>query len=334
VLEKRCPAEREVRAMAVEQARAQTVPKPWGLMDLHPWSDARHDGGRIGEIWYERPDKAATGSSLLLKLLFTSQPLSIQVHPDDAFAHSIGLPNGKTEAWYVLSAEPDAKVALGLKQSLNPQQLREAIETGSISDLVQWRCVSADDIIFVPAGTIHAIGAGLVIAEIQQRSDATFRLFDYGRQRELHIEHAIAVAKAGPADFLSTPTRLTDARTVLVSNAHFVFERLDLAPAATWCLEAERETWLLVLQGSGRVGSFDVGAGDALFAQSDRVTMQPGPGGMVALAAYTGGGPVTHLLRRIATPAAMNAVRSREVRVPLPTKAMAAPTNRHRDVTP
>ena len=96
------------------------------------------------------PDNAAADPSLLLKLLFTSQPLSIQVHPDDAFAHSMGLPNGKTEAWYVLSAAPEAKVALGLSRRLTPQQLRAAIDDGSISDLIVWRAVSADDVIFVP----------------------------------------------------------------------------------------------------------------------------------------------------------------------------------------
>ena len=121
--------------MAIEHARARAVPKPWGVEDLRPWSNARHDGDAIGEIWYERPGNGAADPSLLLKLLFTSQPLSIQVHPDDAFAHSMGLPNGKTEAWYVLSAAPEAKVALGLSRRLTPQQLREAIDDGSISDL-------------------------------------------------------------------------------------------------------------------------------------------------------------------------------------------------------
>ena len=111
----------------------------------------------------------------------------------------MGLPNGKTEAWYVLSAAPGAKVAVGLDRRLTQQQLRQAVDDGSISDRVVWRTVFPDDAISVPAGTIHAIGAGLVIAEIQQRSDATFRLFDHGRQRELHIERAIAVADAGPA---------------------------------------------------------------------------------------------------------------------------------------
>ena len=167
-------------------------------------------GSSAGEVWYERPGKPATAPSLLLKLLFTSQPLSIQVHPDDVHAQSMGLPNGKTEAWYVLSAAPGAKVALGLKQQVTPQQLRAAVDDGSIADLVVWRAVAADDVISVPAGTIHAIGAGLVIAEVQQRSDATFRLFDYGRQRELHVERALVVANTGRADVQARSSRLTD----------------------------------------------------------------------------------------------------------------------------
>jgi mannose-6-phosphate isomerase len=229
--------------------------------------------------------------SLLLKLLFTAQPLSIQVHPDDAFAHSIGLPNGKTEAWYVLSATPEAKVAFGLNRRLTPQQLREAVDDGSIADLVVWKAVSPEDVISVPAGTIHAIGAGLVIVEIQQRSDATFRLFDHGRQRELDVESAVAVANAGPAEFGVQPKRLTNERTLLVSNPHFVFERINLAPNCAWCLDAERETWFLVLGGSARAGPFNVGTGDAIFAQSDRIDIHAGSTGMVGLTAYTGGGP-------------------------------------------
>ena len=95
--------------MAIEHARARVLPKIWGVEDLLPWSTSRRDGDAVGEIWYERPDDGAVDPSLLLKLLFTSQPLSIQVHPDDASAHSMGLPNGKTEAWYVLSAAPSPR---------------------------------------------------------------------------------------------------------------------------------------------------------------------------------------------------------------------------------
>jgi mannose-6-phosphate isomerase len=275
--------------MTIERANAHSLPKPWGVIDSRSKNGAGTKANTIGEIWYERSDSTATSSSLLLKLLFTSQPLSIQVHPDDTYARSIGLRNGKTEAWYVLSAAPDAKVALGLKQRLTPAQLHQAIDDGSISDLVVWRAVHPGDTIFVAAGTIHAIGAGLVIAEIQQRSDATFRLFDHGRGRDLHIEDALAVANAGPADFCFSPTRLTDTRTLLVSNSHFTFERIDLAPNSAWCLKAKHETWLLLISGSGRVGSFDLTTRDAVFAQSDHIDIRTGGIGLTGLVAYTGG---------------------------------------------
>jgi mannose-6-phosphate isomerase len=314
--------------LVIEHARAHRLPKPWGIVDLRPWSDASHDGRAIGEIWYERSGSAAPDTSLLLKLLFTSQPLSIQVHPDDAYAQSIGLQNGKTEAWYVLSATPKARVALGLKRRLTPQQLRQAGEDGSITELVVWHAVSQGDSIFVPAGTIHAIGAGLVIAEIQQRSDATFRLFDHGRQRELHIENAILVADAGPAEFRVIPTRLTDTRTLLISNAHFMFERIDLAPNSDWCLEAEEETWLLILNGSARIESFDVVKGDAVFAQSDRVNIHAGTIGIVCLVAYMGAGPAPDLLQRPRQPDKWVAGRPQEVKGPTSFSGeMANPTD-------
>jgi mannose-6-phosphate isomerase len=283
--------------MTIEHAHAHAISKPWGVVDLSPWSGASRTGEPIGEIWYERPGTVVAEPSLLLKLLFTSQPLSIQVHPDDTVAHSIGQPNGKTEAWYVLSAAPEAKVAIGLSQHLTPKEFRAAIDDGSIPDLVRWQAVLPDDVIFVPAGTIHAIGAGLVIAEIQQRSDVTFRLFDHGRQRELHIESAIMAADAGPADIQLKASRLTDERILLVSSPHFVFERIDLAPNSAWRLDAECETWILVLNGNARVGPFDVAIGDAVFAQSDRVGIHVGKTGVVVLAAYKATNPLPHLLQ-------------------------------------
>ena len=313
--------------MVVELARTLALPRPWGVVDLRPWNKATNDGSLIGEIWYERPNEPTPNPSLLLKLLFTSQPLSIQVHPDDTHAQSMGLPNGKTEAWYVLNAAPGAKVALGLKRRLTQQQLREAVDDGSIQDLVVWNTVLPDDTISVPAGTIHAIGAGLVIAEIQQRSDATFRLFDHGRQRELHIEKAVAVAIPGPARFRARPNRFTDQRTLLVSGPHFVLERIDLPPSSTWCLEAKRETWLLVLSGDASAGSFDVAAGDAIFAQSDRVDIHAGTTGMVGLVAYTGIGPVPHLIRRIMQANSKSVSRPQSIEVAPFPRARAASTS-------
>jgi len=298
--------------MAIERARVQAVQKPWGVADLRPWSRADHDGSRlIGEIWYERSRNGSSDPSLLLKLLFTSQPLSIQVHPDDAYAQSIGLACGKTEVWYILSAAPGARVVLGLKKKLAPRQLREAVNDGSIAGLVAWQTVLPGDVVLVPAGTIHAIGAGLVIAEIQQRSDATFRMFDFGRKRDLHIADAVAVADAGPADGSVKPKRLTDERTLLASNPHFVLERIELAPGSATRLEADRETWLLVVSGSARAGSFDIVAGDAVFAQSDSVDMRAGAQGMASLVAYTGaGGPVPRLLQGPAQPSVADAAPS------------------------
>ena len=212
--------------------------KPWGVADLRPWSRVGTDDGTVGRRNLVRAACAVPPRmpSLLLKLLFTSQPLSIQVHPDDAYAQSMGLACGKTEAWYILSAVPGAKIALGLKERLAPRQLREAVDDGSIVRLIAWRTVLAGDVVSVPAGTIHAIGAGLVIAEIQQRSDATFRMFDFGRKRELHLANAVAVADTGPVDAGLKPKRLTDERTLLVSNPHFAFERIELVPGSTFCL--------------------------------------------------------------------------------------------------
>jgi mannose-6-phosphate isomerase len=314
--------------MTIEHARTHTLPKPWGVSDLRPWNDAPQDESVIGEIWYERSDKSLPDPSLLLKLLFTSQPLSIQVHPDDAFAHSIGLPNGKSEVWYILSAAPDAKVALGLKKTITKQQLSAALDDGSIADLVEWRNVSPDDIIYVPAGTIHAIGAGLVIAELQQRSDATFRLFDYARNRELHIENAKAVANTGPAKFQMPPKKISDERTLLVSCPHFTFEKIKLGPNSNWDLEAQRETWLLVLSGSARTSTFGVVPGDAVFAQSDTVNITTGSDGMSGLVAYTGNDPASRLLQHANRKSEIRAEQPRAMRASsLLTRATMCPAH-------
>jgi len=285
--------------MAIERARADAIPKPWGVLDTHPFRKASIGEGAIGEIWYERDGADELAPSLLLKMLFTSQPLSIQVHPDDAYAKSMGQRNGKTEAWYILSAAPDAKIALGLKAHLTSRQLREAIHDGSIANLVAWKPVFAGDSFFVPAGTIHAIGAGLVLAEIQQRSDATFRIFDYGRNRELHVDHAVAVSDAGPADLHVNQTRVSLERTQVISNKLFVMERIELAPHSAWHLETDRETWLLGVTGDASVGLFPVAPGDAIFVQSDRLDIRVGSTGFVALVSYTGGPPLPRLLTRI-----------------------------------
>ncbi len=274
--------------MTIEHASVRAKPKPWGSLDLRPWNQASTGGGPIGELWFERPGRAAPETALLLKLLFTTEPLSIQVHPDDAFARSIGLANGKTEAWYILSAIVGARVAAGLDYPRSAAELRAAIMDGSIADIVHWHPVHAGDVIFVPAGTIHAIGAGIVLAEIQQRSDATFRLFDYGRQRELHIDNAVAVAVAGPCGIQSPSERLSAARMVLTVNPHFVLEQIDLAPGSVWRLDAPKETWFLAIEGHAQLGATRLSRGEAVFLQADHAEIEAGADGLKALLAYPG----------------------------------------------
>jgi mannose-6-phosphate isomerase len=274
--------------MPVERVTVNSVNKPWGVADPRPWAQPSSTGARIGELWYERTDRACTLPSLLIKLLFTSQPLSIQVHPDDAFARSIGLPNGKSEAWYIVDAAPDAKVALGLSRTCTPQQLRQSIEDGSIAELVVWRPVVVGDVISVPAGTIHAIGGGLIIAEIQQRSDTTYRLFDHGRQRDLHVDCAVAAAHAGAATIQSDPVRISHQRTLLASNPYFLLERVELTSESAWRLQTSQETWLLALSGSASVGPLELSAGEAIFADAGQIELRVGVAPLNCLVAYIG----------------------------------------------
>jgi mannose-6-phosphate isomerase len=299
--------------MAIEHASVQVVRKPWGVADLRPWSSMDGSGDAIGELWFQRADQDAPIPALLLKLLFTSEPLSIQVHPDDAFARGIGLPNGKTEAWYILSAAPGARVAVGLKRHLTSGDLRASIRDGSIASLTQWRAVAKGDVISVPAGTIHAIGAGIVLAEIQQHSDATFRLFDYGRRRELHEDNAVAVSDAGPVQAQPGPRRLTAARTVLVASPHFVLERVDLSANSNWALNADRETWILVIEGSGRIASTETIVGDVMFVEADRTGIEAGPDGMSGLVAYPGPDPIASLLQDGGARTAVHSPKSNEI---------------------
>lgn len=172
--------------------------KVWGSPQTEPWflhAETRLGCTNVGctnvgEIWFA----SSPEFPLLVKLLFTAESMSVQVHPGDAYAQQHENSRGKTEMWHVLRAEPGAQVALGLRATITKQQLREAAQSGEIESLLNWVPARAGDTFFVPAGTIHAIGAGLVLCEVQQRSDVTYRLYDYGRPRELHLDRAADVA--------------------------------------------------------------------------------------------------------------------------------------------
>lgn len=283
--------------MTLELASERVVRKPWGKSDLRPWSDLGREGAPIGELWFQRADPAAPEPALLLKLLFTDQALSIQVHPDDVFARSIGLPHGKTEAWYVVSAAPGAEVSLGLTRSLTPPQLRAAIVDGTIAELAHHQLVRAGEAIVVSAGTIHAIGAGLVIAEIQQRSDATFRLFDFGRDRELHPDGAVGAAVAGPAPAQATSERLSATRLIVAKSPYFVLEQIDLAAGSQWEIVADREVWILLLSGEARFDRVQAASGEAVFVDAQSVGLQVGANAVRGLMAYVASDCVTALLQ-------------------------------------
>jgi mannose-6-phosphate isomerase len=183
------------------------VEKPWGR-DALPQPFSAPEGQRVGEIWFEPP---AALPQLLVKYIFTSEALSVQVHPSNAETLAKGLgKQGKEECWLIVDAEPDAVLGIGFKQSLAPEAMRRAAEDGSIEHLMQWHKVRAGDFFYIPAGTVHAIGAGISLIEVQQNSDITYRLYDYGRPRELHLDAGIAVAHGEPYPaelHLSVPDR-------------------------------------------------------------------------------------------------------------------------------
>jgi mannose-6-phosphate isomerase len=171
--------------------------KIWGAPAVDPWFVP--DGRNIGEVWFENePEPARPELPLLIKFIFTKERLSVQVHPDDAQARARGLERGKTEMWHVLRAEPGAQLALGFRHKLDVETARRAALDGSIVDLLRWFDVQPGESYLVPAGTVHAIGAGLCVCEVQQTADTTYRLFDYGRGRELHLDAGLAVAQLEP----------------------------------------------------------------------------------------------------------------------------------------
>ncbi|MBO6526332.1 class I mannose-6-phosphate isomerase [Erythrobacter sp.] len=193
------------------------VEKVWGIERLPP-PFPQPSNDRIGEVWFEPPPVL---DQLLVKHIFASERLSVQAHPDDAQAQAMNVgTSGKSECWVILNAEPGATIAAGFREEFSPEAMREAALDGSIIDMLIWHEVCARDAFYIPAGTVHAIGGGVSLIEVQQNCDITFRLFDYGRPRELHLDQAMQVARIGPypAEFRS---RMDGDTGVLVDGPHF-----------------------------------------------------------------------------------------------------------------
>ena len=259
-------------------------PRPWGFRDLRPWYDLVAEGEPIGEMWLTGDDcLVSTGphqgkrlaalfaeehaallgdrapspdSPLLIKTIFAREKLSVQVHPDDKMAQKYGDPRGKTECWYVLAAEPGAEVALGVKPGTTLVQIEQEIQAGTLEASLNPVPVAAGDMIFVDAGTIHAIWPGSILLETQQYSDTTYRMFDYGRGRELHIEKSLEATRLTTRAGKIAPRRLAD-RFVLIDVEYFRVERVPVEGSRT--SESLRGgekpglAYLFAAAGSGRI---------------------------------------------------------------------------------
>jgi mannose-6-phosphate isomerase len=250
-------------------------PRPWGARDLSPIYPNHQFAEKIGESWLTGDHcKVANGPlrgkslaelsaqhgrdlvgdaardphrfPLLLKFLFPHEKLSVQVHPDDECAQQLGLPCGKTECWYVAHAKPDAQVAIGLKPGITKARFEEAIHANRAEDLLNWVNVYPGDMIYVVGGTVHTLGPGAVIVETQQQSDTTYRLYDYGRPRELHLREGLSVLKE---EVRSGKVVRSEARAIeggknrftpLMASPCFVVEMFELNQPQRFAMSKEK----------------------------------------------------------------------------------------------
>jgi mannose-6-phosphate isomerase len=266
--------------MAATRLNTKRVEKPWGRHDLWPgFADAPKGGDPVGEVWFE----AAGNPELLVKYLFTSDRLSIQVHPDDAYAQAHGYPRGKDEAWLILAAEPHASIAIGTLAPMTKEELRASALDGSIETKMDWKAVKAGDVFYSPAGTVHAIGPGLTLIEVQQNVDLTYRLYDYGSDRELHLDDGVAVSHPVPFVAPHIIRELTPGRTMLADGPAFVMERWTRAGTGTLAAAQGRPVWLVPLAGSGQIDGEVLEAGGVWLAEGSSVlTLDPGGDVLIA----------------------------------------------------
>jgi mannose-6-phosphate isomerase len=252
--------------MSVQLLTPTFVERVWGTTGLSPLFPDQDK--KIGEVWFD----AGSAFPLLIKFLFTSDKLSVQVHPGDAYAREVENSRGKTEMWHILSAQPGSTIALGFREQFTAAEVREAITGGTLEQMLNWVPAKAGDTFFAEAGTVHAIGAGIILCEIQQNSDVTYRLYDYNRPRELHIEKGLAVSDTGPYD---------GRRQYPVVCDHFTTDLLELdqpADCRTGCDGA-----VIVLEGAGRVGGVSIHAGQVALVIADEASVRVEPQGRLKL---------------------------------------------------
>jgi mannose-6-phosphate isomerase len=249
-------------------------PRPWGTLDLAPIYPNHRFEEKIGEAWLTGDDQRVAngplrgkslgelslqygtrlaGSAvkdpgrfpLLSKFLFPQEKLSVQVHPDDESAREAGEPCGKTECWYVAQAKPGARIGLGLKPGTTRAEFERSIHEQRAEDLLNWIDVFRGEMIYVAGGTVHTLGPGSIIVETQQQSDTTYRLYDYGRPRELHLQQGLRVMKEKVASgkvLRPAPGKMEGSdnrRSPLIASPCFVVEMFELKAAQRFTTQEE-----------------------------------------------------------------------------------------------
>jgi mannose-6-phosphate isomerase len=278
--------------MTANRLETRPIGKVWGRHDLpRIFGSASAAKGPVGEVWFEDP--RGSESDLLVKYLLTSEKLSIQVHPGDEAARKLGYRSGKDEAWIVVAAEPGARIGLGLSEPISAEELRAAALDGRIEQLLDWREARPGDVHYSPAGTIHALGPGLTLVEVQQNVDLTYRLYDYGRPRELHLDEGIAAADLAPYASPFSPYELAPGREILVDCPAFVVERWSIPAGGRLAGVPGRPVWMIPLSGGGLIDGEAMQA-PAVWIVEDQSRVRIDPASEI-LFAYPGGGVIKDL---------------------------------------
>lgn len=221
----------------------------------------------------------------MVKFLFTSERLSIQVHPDDTAAQAAGFPRGKEECWLILAASLDAEIGVGLTHETTRDALHDAALDGSIVDLIDWRPSKTNDFVYNSAGTIHAIGGGLTVVEVQQNVDCTYRLYDYGRPRELHLDEGLKVSTRGPVHDARDTFVDPHANRILVSGPHFFLAQLAGPVDPALLTQAIGEMTFVPLSAGCRVAGERVELGEAaLLTDAKAIEIDDGSRALLAWA--------------------------------------------------